>query len=194
MSDSTPSVPGVQQVPGTAPGSAARSAEPTLPREVVAIAHDMRSAHNVGALLRTADVFSLSTVYCTGYTPYPEQADDTRTPGLVHKLTHKIHKSALGAEEVVPCRFHPGIPALLTELRAAGFTIAGLERDDRAVRLDDYAPPQKVALLLGEETAGISDKLRSSCDVLLEIPQFGTKDSLNVSIAAGIALYRLRCG
>ncbi|GAB2743580.1 TrmH family RNA methyltransferase [Salinifilum aidingensis] len=188
MSEPVPQVSGTQQVP------AGRAAEPPSPREIVAIAHNMRSAHNVGALLRTADVFSLSTVYCTGYTPYPEQDDDTRTPGLIHKLTHKIHKSALGAEQVVPCRFHPGIPALLTELRAAGFTIAGLERDDRAVALDEYAPPQRVALLLGEETSGIPDKLRSSCDVLLEIPQFGTKDSLNVSVAAGIALHRLRCG
>lgn len=163
-------------------------------REIVLIAHNIRSAHNVGAFLRTADVFSVSTVYCTGYTPYPEQPGDTRTPGLIHRLTNRIHKSALGAEDRVPCRPHPGVPALLAELRAEDFTIAGLELDDRAVDLADYTPPGKVALLLGEETAGIPARLRTGCDVLLEIPQFGTKDSLNVSVAAGIALYSLRCG
>lgn len=162
-------------------------------REIVAVAHNMRSAYNVGALLRTADVFDLSTVYCTGYTPYPEQENDTRPPDLVSRLNHKIHKSAVGAEHVVTCRHHPGINALLAELRTENFTIAGLEIDDQAVNLADYAPPERVALLLGEEISGISAKLRESCDVLVQIPQFGTKDSLNVATAAGIALYSLRC-
>lgn len=163
------------------------------PREIVTIAHNIRSTHNVGALLRTADVFDAHTVYCTGYTPYPEQQRDSRSPALISRLTNKIHKSALGAEETVGCLHHPGVPALLAELRGAGYTIAGLELDDRSVDLTGYEPPDKVALLLGEESAGIPAKLRTSCDVLLEIPQFGTKDSLNVSIAAGIALYSLRC-
>jgi 23S rRNA (guanosine2251-2'-O)-methyltransferase len=162
-------------------------------REIVAIAHNMRSAYNVGALLRIADVFALSAVYCTGYTPYPEQERDGRSPELIRRLTHKIHKSALGAENLVRCLHHPGVSALLSELRADGFTIAGLEQDDRAVSIDGYRPPAKLAVLLGEETAGISAKLRGGCDVLLEIPQFGTKDSLNVAVAAGIALYSLRC-
>lgn len=167
--------------------------EPNTGPEIVAVAHNMRSAHNVGALLRTADVFALSTVYCTGYTPYPEQARDFRSPALISKLNHKIHKSALGAEGLVRCLHHPGVSALLAELRTAGFTIAGLEVDDRAVSIASYAGAGKVALLLGEESAGIPAKLRESCDVLLQIPQFGTKDSLNVSVAAGIALYSLRC-
>ena len=152
----------------------------------------MRSAYNVGSLLRTADVFAVSVVYCTGFTPYPEQERERRSPELVSKLNHKIHKSALGAENVVRCLHHPGIPALLAELRAEGFTIAGLERDDSAVDIADYIPPDKVAVLLGEELMGIPVKLRNACDVLLRIPQFGTKDSLNVSVAAGIALYSLR--
>lgn len=162
-------------------------------REIVVVAHNIRSAHNVGAFLRTADVFAVSTVYCTGYTPYPAQQGDTRTPGLIHRLTNRIHKSALGAEERVPCVPHPGVSALLAELRADGYAIAGLELDDRAVDIADVDPPAKLALLLGEETSGIPAKLRTSCDVLLEIPQFGTKESLNVSVAAGIALYGLRC-
>ncbi len=165
----------------------------TSEREIVAVAHNMRSAYNVGALLRIADVFSLSTVYCTGYTPYPEQERDHRSPELIHKLNHKIHKSALGAEHLVRCLHHPGVPALLAELRSAGFTIAGLEIDDRSVTVANYTPPDKIALLLGEETAGIPAKLRGGCDVLLEIPQFGTKGSLNVAVAAGIAFYSLRC-
>jgi tRNA G18 (ribose-2'-O)-methylase SpoU len=159
----------------------------------VAIAHNMRSAYNVGALLRTADVFALSTVYCTGYTPYPEQEHDFRSPELISRLNHKIHKSALGAEHTVRCLHHPGISALLSELRTDGFSVAGLEIDDRSVSIAGYRPPDKVALLLGEEVDGIPAKLRAGCDDLLQIPQFGTKDSLNVSVAAGIALYTLRC-
>jgi len=162
-------------------------------REIAVIAHNIRSAHNVGAILRTSDVFAVSAVHCTGYTPYPEQEGDTRTPGLIHRLTNRIHKSALGAEDRVPCVPHPGVSALLAELRAAGYVIAGLELDDRAVDIAEYEIPDKVALLIGEETSGIPAKLRTGCDVLLEIPQFGTKDSLNVSVAAGIALYGLRC-
>lgn len=161
--------------------------------QIVAIAHNMRSAYNVGALLRTADVFAVSTVYCTGYTPYPEQRRDFRSPALISKLAHKIHKSALGAEFTVPCLHHPGISALLAELRADGFAVAGLEIDPRSVPIAGYRPPEKVALLLGEEVDGIPAKLRDSCDALLNIPMFGSKDSLNVSVAAGIALYSLRC-
>lgn len=166
---------------------------PDPSREIVAIAHDMRSTYNVGALLRTADIFAVSTVYCTGYTPYPEQDRDSRSPELISRLNHKIHKSAVGAEHVVRCLHHPGVYALLAELRAEGFTITGLEQDDRSMNIANYAPPSKVALLLGEELAGVPAKLRDSCDAILEIPQFGTKDSLNVSVAAGIGLYSLRC-
>lgn len=162
-------------------------------REIVAIAHNMRSAYNVGALLRTSDVFGIDTVYCTGYTPYPKQPDDPRSPGLIHKLDHKIHKSALGAEHTVRCRHHPGMPALLAELRAGGFVIAGLEVDACAVDISEYRPPQRLALILGEELAGIPRRVRESCDALLQIPMFGSKDSLNVAVAAGIALYSLRC-
>ena len=162
-------------------------------REIVAIAHDLRSTYNVGALLRTADVFGLSTVYCTGYTPYPEQEHDSRRPELIHRLNNKIQKSARGAQHLVRCLHHPGVPALLAELRADGFTVAGLEVDDQAVDLARYDPPDKVALLLGEETNGLTARLRTGCDVLLQIPQFGAKDSLNVAVAAGIALYSLRC-
>ena len=162
-------------------------------RDIVAIAHNLRSTYNVGALLRTADAFDLSTVYCTGYTPYPEQDRDTRSPDLISRLSNKIDKSARGARELVRCVYHPGIPALLSELRADGFIIAGLEVDDRAVDLADYDPPDKVAVLLGEESGGIPAKLLTSCDVVLRIPQFGAKHSLNVAVAAGISLYSLRC-
>lgn len=169
-------------------------AELAGPTELVVIAHNMRSAYNVGALLRTADVFAVRTVYCTGYTPYPRQERDFRSPALISRLGHKIHKSALGAEDTVPCLHHPGVPALLSELRASGFAIAGLEIDDRAISIGDFEPPERLALLLGEEVDGIPAKLRTACDTLLRIPMFGTKDSLNVSVASGIALYSLRGG
>ncbi|WP_255375533.1 TrmH family RNA methyltransferase [Saccharomonospora sp. CUA-673] len=92
----------------------------------------------------------------------------------------------------MPLRRHDDVHALLDSLRGEGFTIVGLEIDPAAVALGEYEPPANVALLLGDEVRGIAPDLRDRCDVLLEIPMHGTKTSLNVSVAAGIALHALR--
>jgi tRNA G18 (ribose-2'-O)-methylase SpoU len=160
-------------------------------RELVLVAHNLRSAYNVGALLRTAEVFAVATVYFTGFTPYPSQPGDTRDPGLTDRLTRKIGKTALGAEHTMTFAHDPNVFGLLGQLHEEGFTVAGLEIDPAAVSLESFAPPEKTVLLLGEEVKGISEKLLGHCDVLLQVPMFGRKESLNVSVAAGIALYRL---
>jgi tRNA G18 (ribose-2'-O)-methylase SpoU len=105
-------------------------------------------------------------------------------------------KAAAGAERTMTFSRHPDVHALLDELRADGYVVTGLEIDPAAALLGDYRPEPKVALLLGDEVSGILPDLRKACDVLLQIPMYGRKDSLNVSVAAGIALYRLRtaCG
>lgn len=162
------------------------------PRSIVAIAHNLRSVHNVGSLLRTAEVFAAGKVYVTGFSPYPEHAGDERDEKLRVRQTKQMAKAAAGAERTMPFERHPDVYALLGELREAGYVVAGLEIDDGAVPLGDYPVPRKVALLLGDEVSGILPDLREACDVLLQIPMYGRKDSLNVSVAAGIALYRLR--
>lgn len=161
-------------------------------RSIVVVAHNLRSAHNVGSLLRTGDVFAVDTVHVTGFTPYPQHPDDERDPIVAARQTRRLAKAAAGAEQTMPLRRHDDVHALLDSLRDEGYTVAGLEIDQAAVTLDDYGPSSKVALVLGDEVRGLDPELRSRCDLLLEIPMYGQKTSLNVSVAAGIALYALR--
>lgn len=157
--------------------------------EIILIAHNIRSTHNVGAIFRTAEGFGVRKIILSGYTPYPAIENDPRLPHIAQKLTQQIHKTALDAETLVPFEYQesPDLSALV----AAGYRIIGLEQDERSVMLADYQPPEKIALLLGEEVHGLTDDLRIACDDLIEIPMYGQKESFNVSVATGIALYGL---
>lgn len=158
--------------------------------EIIVIAHNIRSTHNVGAIFRTCEGFGVSKIILSGYTPYPSIKNDTRLPYISLKLTAQIHKTALGAEEIIPFE-HQELPDL-DSLRGAGYRIVGLEQDDASIMLMDYKPQEKTVLLLGEEVEGITAELRHACDDLIEIPMEGQKESFNVSVATGIALYALR--
>lgn len=161
-------------------------------RQIIIIAHDIRSAHNVGALLRTADGFG-AKVCLTGYTPYPQTADDTRLPHLAAKLTRQIHKTALGAEtDHALWSHHEYLTDCLSELKANNFEIIGLEQAKNSVALPEYAPPEKVAILLGREVEGIDPKLLKLCEKVVEIPMLGNKESFNVVESATAALYHCR--
>ena len=157
--------------------------------EIIVIAHNIRSTHNIGSVFRTAEGFGVQKIIISGYSPYPTQSNDTRLPHIAEKLTKQIHKTALGAETIVPFEYQES-PDII-QLQLDGYTIVGLEQDQRSVQLPDYRPPQKIALLLGEEVHGITDAMRDLCDNLIEIPMKGKKESFNVSVAAGIALYHL---
>lgn len=157
--------------------------------EIIVIAHNIRSTHNVGAIFRTSEGFGVHRIILSGYTPYPKKDHDPRLPHIAEKLTTQIHKTALGAEQIVPFEYQE-IPAIGT-LRASGYRIVGLEQDERSITLPEYTPPKKVALILGEEVNGIPQSLRDLCDDFIEIPMHGLKESFNVSVAAGIALYAL---
>ncbi len=160
--------------------------------QIIVIAHNIRSTHNVGAIFRTSEGFGVQKIILSGYTPYPQIPNDPRLPHISRKLTDQIHKTALDAETIVPFEYQE-VPDI-ESLRRSGYTIVGLEQDDRSVMLPDYRSPDKVALLLGEEVEGITDDLRLLCDDLIEIPMVGKKESFNVSVAAGIALYALCTG
>jgi len=160
---------------------------------IVLIAHDIRSTHNVGSLLRTAEGLGVSHVYFTGYTPYPQlAAGDTRLPHIAQKLGRQIHKTALGAEQLVDWSHAEDITALLRQLKTQGYSVVALEQSEHSVELPDYRSPEKVALLLGREVEGVDPALLAQCDVNLEIPMFGQKESFNVVQAAAMALYQLR--
>lgn len=158
--------------------------------DIVLLVHNIRSAHNVGSIFRTAEGFGVNKIILSGYTPYPKWKGDVRLPHIADKIDRQIHKTALGAENMVPFEYQE-LPAI-EALKQAGYRIVGLEQDDRSIMLPSYRPPDKVALLLGEEVNGIGNELRRLCDDLLEIPMSGRKESFNVSVACGIALYGLR--
>jgi len=157
--------------------------------EIIVIAHNIRSTHNVGSIFRTCEGFGVSKIILSGYSPYPKLAVDSRLPHLSEKLTNQIHKTALGAETMVPFEHQEYLD--LASLKESGYKIIGLEQDNRSTPLQDYITPNKIVLLLGEEVHGITDNLRNQCDDLIEIPMVGLKESFNVSVAAGIALFAL---
>lgn len=158
---------------------------------IIVIAHNIRSTHNVGSIFRTCDGFGVRELYLTGYTPYPTIKNDTRLPHIADKLTSQISKTALGAEKSVTFSHEESVHKVIERLRAQKYFILGLEQDKRSVLLPHYVPQPKVALILGEEVHGIPKDIIDECDISLEIPMKGMKESFNVSVAAGIALYAL---
>jgi tRNA G18 (ribose-2'-O)-methylase SpoU len=157
--------------------------------EIIVIAHNIRSTHNVGAIFRTCEGFGVQKIILSGYTPYPTLENDNRLPHIAEKLTSQIHKTALGAELLVPFEYQE--EPKLQLLKEAGYRIVGLEQDERSILLPNYSPTEKMVLLLGEEVHGIDISLMKQCDDLVEIPMHGKKESYNVSVATGIALYAI---
>lgn len=162
-------------------------------RNIVVIAHDIRSTHNVGSLLRTCEGLGVQHVYFTGYTPYPALDNgDTRLPHITAKLTKQIQKTALDAEKLVHWTHTENIGACIAQLKADGFEVVGLEQATTSTPLPEYKAPQKVAVLLGREVEGIAPEVLELCDSTVEIPMFGRKESFNVVQAAAMALYAIR--
>jgi 23S rRNA (guanosine2251-2'-O)-methyltransferase len=161
---------------------------------LVLIAHNVRSAHNVGSLFRTADAFGLRQVILSGYTPYPRTPDDSRLPHIVEKLTRQIAKTALGAEQTLSCLHFETLPEAVTALRGSGFHIYALEQSLSATPIQDIGFQYPSAILVGNEVAGLNDDELALADDVIEIRMHGQKESLNVSVAAGIALYLARLG
>jgi len=181
--------------------------------ELVLVLHNIRSCYNVGAILRTAEGFGVNKVILSGYTPRVHDLD--LLPHLREKLDREIHKTALGAEDMVKIenvaceRDESGIDdaknaenltALLSTLREQGFKIVGLENhiEKETLELSDPSLKEKIGekcvLILGEEVHGIPADLYDLVDLFVEIPMKGQKESFNVSVAAGIALYGFLVG
>ena len=151
-----------------------------LPMKVI-ILHDIRSHYNVGAMFRTADGAGVSKLYLVGYTPSPIDRFGRPVP--------EISKTALGAEQVVPYEVCSDISELIVRLKADGFVVVAVELAANSVKLTDFVVPEKVAYILGSETEGVPPVVLSQVDTVLEIPMLGEKESLNVSVAAGIIMY-----
>lgn len=149
---------------------------------VVAIFHDVRSAHNVGSLFRTADGAGISKIYLTGYTPAPRDR--------FGREDASIAKTALGAEKHI--QWEKGeVSEVISKLKEEGYAVVGVEQTAGSLDYRTYNPSEKTAYIFGNEVGGLSQGVLAQCDVVVEIPMNGKKESLNVSVAAGIILFRL---
>jgi len=149
---------------------------------VVAVLDNVRSLYNVGSVFRTADAFRLEGVVLCGVSGCPPKTE--------------IHKTALGAEDSVDWRYFSETIDAVNTLRAEGFEIVAVEQVQSSVFLQEFRPEKgkKYALLFGNEVKGVCQEAVDAADVCLEIPQFGTKHSLNVSVSAGIVLWHFADG
>jgi 23S rRNA (guanosine2251-2'-O)-methyltransferase len=146
---------------------------------LMVVLDNVRSMHNVGSVFRTADAFLLNGIYLCGYTPQPPHRD--------------IQKTALGATETVAWTYAQDIADAIRELKELDYKIWAVEQTVDSIPLQDFNPgaQDKIALILGNEVEGVGEQVLALCDGVLEIPQFGTKHSLNVSVAAGIVLWEV---
>lgn len=141
---------------------------------------NVRSAHNVGSAFRTGDAFKVDKLVLCGICAIPGSAE--------------LHKTALGAELCVPWEQHADTLCAVRELRAQGYVIVAVEQTQNSVSLEDFHPQEggKYAFVFGNEVAGVNQEVVDECDFSLEIPQYGTKHSLNVSVSIGIVLWQAR--
>lgn len=156
--------------------------------KITLVLHNIRSTHNVGSIFRTAEGFGVTKIILSGYTPYPSYPGDPRLPHIADKITKQIHKTALGAEELVPFECFESVEQWH---KTTTLPTIALEQSERSVQLKDFHPPDEFALLLGEEVHGIDQDMLRACSSIIEIPMHGQKESFNVSVATGIALYGL---
>ena len=146
---------------------------------LVLVLDNVRSAHNVGSAFRTSDAFGVDKLYLGGICPVPPSPE--------------LRKVALGAEEVVPFEHVEDVVALVNRLKADGYTVVAVEQTVHSVKLDRFRrePGKKYALVFGHEVEGVQQSVVGACDFSLEIPQQGTKHSLNVSVSVGVVLWGL---
>lgn len=144
---------------------------------LVVVLDDVRSMHNVGSVFRTGDAFRIEAIYLCGITSTPPSAE--------------IHKTALGAEDSVTWRYFPSAMEALQALKAEGYEVYAIEQAHGSTKLQTFTPStnKKYAVVLGNEVKGVHQEVVDAADDCLEIPQFGTKHSMNVSVTAGIIIW-----
>lgn len=152
-----------------------------MKKEVYIILHDIRSVHNVGSIFRTSDAVGVSKIFLTGYTPTP--LDRFNRP------RKDVAKVALGAQKDIAWEYEADPVTLITRLKNEGVQIVAVEQDPRAQHYKKVQIKNPVAFLFGNEVDGVNSALLELCDNIAEIPMAGKKESLNVSVSAGIALF-----
>lgn len=149
-----------------------------MERTIRLLAHNVRSLWNVGSFFRTCDALGVEKLYLTGYTGHPPRIEITKT--------------AIGAEEWIPWEHYRDPLAVVQSLKDEGWQLVALELSEDAVDITSFTPADRVCLIVGHELTGVPQDLLALCDNVVQIPMLGKKESLNVAVAAGIALYHLR--
>ena len=146
-------------------------------REVIVILDNIRSAHNVGSVFRTCDAFLINKIILCGITAIPPNKE--------------IRKTALGSSESVDWRYYKNTEEVIMKLKKKDYQIIAIEQANKSIKLESFRPEnaKKYAIIFGNEIKGISQKIIDNSDSVIEIPQFGTKHSLNVSVSAGIVIW-----
>ncbi len=146
---------------------------------LVVVLDNVRSMHNVGSVFRTADAFLISGIWLCGYTPRPPHRD--------------INKTALGATETVSWQYAATTMEAVTALKQEGYRVFAVEQVEKSIPLQEFSfgDSEKIAIIFGNEVTGVEAEVVRNCDGCIEIPQFGMKHSLNISVAAGIVLWEL---
>ena len=148
---------------------------------LVVVLDDVRSMYNVGSVFRTGDAFRIESLYLCGISATPPATE--------------IHKTALGAEDSVQWRHYDSALEAVAELKESGYEVLAVEQCENSTKLNAFFPERgkKYAVVLGNEVKGVHQEVIDACDGCLEIPQFGTKHSMNVSVTAGIIIHHI-CG
>ena len=141
------------------------------------ILDEVRSLHNIGSVFRTSDAFLVERIYLCGITATPPH--------------HEMHKTALGAEDTVDWKYVKHTLEAVEELHNEGYTVLAIEQVEGSTMLDELElePDKKYAIVMGNEVKGVQQEVIDACDGCIEIPQYGTKHSLNVSVTTGIVLW-----
>ena len=147
--------------------------------EIVVVLDNVRSQHNIGSVFRTADAFLLENIYLCGISATPPNKE--------------IHKSALGAEDSVPWKYYQDTLEAVKSLKEADYRLIAIEQTEKSISLEkmELSKKTKYALIFGNEVRGIQQEIINYCDYAVEIPQFGTKHSFNISVSAGIVLWEV---
>lgn len=146
---------------------------------VTVVLDNIRSLNNIGSVFRTADAFRVECIHLCGITAQPPHRE--------------IHKTALGATETVSWKYYAMTSDSIRELKAEGYRVVAIEQTDGSVQLDNHEllPDRKTAVVFGNEVKGVQQSVIDMADIAMEIPQMGTKHSLNVSVSAGIVLWSI---
>ena len=148
----------------------------TKKKPIVIILDNIRSAHNVGSIFRTSDAFLIKKIILCGITPTPPSND--------------IRKSALGSTESIDWEYQENTDKAVDKLKKEGYYIIGVEQAENSTKIIDFKIKKPMALIFGHEINGVNQDIINKCDEIIEIPQWGTKHSLNISVTAGIVLWK----